>query len=180
MPYATTHILIAILLVELFREYIVKDNKKFPRYYILIAALGAVLPDIDVGIYYVLYFFGFTFNQIHRTFLHSIFVPAIFLIMGLMIMFFHKKISKLGKHHVKLSYIFYILSFASFLHIILDSMFSGAVILFYPFTGITLDFNILSLFPETWKNLILPTIDAILLTSWILWMEFKLKITRYV
>ena len=78
MPHAVAHVLIAIISIELFREYILKDKKKLPRYYILIAALGGVLPDLDILLYYILYFFGFSFEQIHRTFLHTLFIPLIF------------------------------------------------------------------------------------------------------
>ena len=79
MPYAVTHVLAAIILVELFREYIIKDNRKFPRYYILIAAIGGIIPDLDIGLVYIMHFFGFAVEQIHRTFLHSIFIPLILL-----------------------------------------------------------------------------------------------------
>ncbi len=60
MPFAVTHILVPILILEVFRNIFFKDHKKFPRYYILIAALGGVLPDFDIGVFYVLYFFGFS------------------------------------------------------------------------------------------------------------------------
>ena len=82
MPYTLTHILAAIILIELFRAYVIKNNKKFPRYYILIAMIGAILPDFDIGLYYILSFFGFGFLDVHKTFSHSIFIPlAIFLIL---------------------------------------------------------------------------------------------------
>ena len=79
MAYTITHVLVVVLLVELFRIYFIKNNYKFPRYYILIAAFAAILPDLDIIAVYALYPFGFAIEQVHRTFLHSIFVPLIYL-----------------------------------------------------------------------------------------------------
>ena len=116
MPYATTHILVAVILIELFREYFVKDNKKFPRYYILVAAIGAIIPDLDIGVYSVLSFFGFTIEQVHRTFLHTLFIPIILFLTGIFMWKFKIKNSKAGKMHMKLPVIFFILSAGTLLH----------------------------------------------------------------
>lgn len=47
MPYTTTHVLIWVILIELFRDFFIKDTRKFPRYYILIMAIAAILPDFE-------------------------------------------------------------------------------------------------------------------------------------
>lgn len=179
MPYALTHILSAIILIELFRTYIVKNNKKFPRYYILVAMIGAILPDFDIGLYYILSFFGFGFWEVHKTFSHSIFIPLILFIIGFLIMKYGIKISGLGKHHINLFYIFFILGIGSLLHLILDALFFPGIMPFYPFSNYYISFNTLETFSKGIKNLILPTIDAILIVIWIFWLEFKLKITNY-
>lgn len=179
MPLAATHILIAIILVELFREYVVKNNKKFPRYYILVAAIGAILPDLDVAIFYGLSFFGFTIEQIHRTFLHTIFIPLILLIVGFGIYELKIKNSQIGKKHMKLHTIFYILAATSFLHLILDAIFTGQIQPFYPFTTYAIGFNLIHFFPQAWQSTIIPVLDAVLILFWIIWMEFKLKIDDY-
>jgi len=179
MPYATTHILIAIILIELFREYFVKDNSRFPRYYILIAAIGAVLPDLDVMAYYVLYFFGFTFEQVHRTFLHTIFVPLILFLIGIIIWKLKIRNPRLAKRHIKLPIVFYILGFGALLHLILDAILSGQIMFFYPFSKFAIGLNLVNIFPVGLRELVLPTLDGILLLFWIFWMEFKLKISDY-
>jgi membrane-bound metal-dependent hydrolase YbcI (DUF457 family) len=179
MPFATTHILIAIILIELFREYFIKNNKKFPRYYILIAAIGGILPDLDLAAYYILSFFDFTFAQIHRTFSHTIFIPLILFFIGIFILFFGIKSSALCKKHINLHISFFILSGGMLLHLILDAMLSGSIIPFYPFSDYFIGLNLINLFPENWRNLIAPTIDGILLIFWLFWMEFKLKIDDY-
>ena len=49
MPYTTTHVLVTIIALELFRDYYLKNNKKFPSYYILIGAIAAIFPDVESG-----------------------------------------------------------------------------------------------------------------------------------
>ena len=77
MPQAITHILIPLILVGLFRDYFVKNKKIFPLHYVLIAGIAGLIPDLDVAAYYLLSFFGYTLNEVHRTFSHNIFVPKI-------------------------------------------------------------------------------------------------------
>lgn len=179
MPYATTHILVAIILIELFREYYFKDNKKFPRYYILIAAIGTIIPDLDIGFYYILYFFGFSLEQVHRTFLHTIFVPLILFLIGMSIMTLKIKNSEFGKRHITLHATFFILSAGSLLHLILDAIITGSITPLYPFSDYSIGLNLINIFPEAWREIIPPTLDAILLIFWLFWMEFKLKISDY-
>lgn len=179
MPNTTTHILIAIILIELFREYFVKDNKKFPRYYILIAAFAGIIPDLDYLGYYVLYFFGFGVEQVHRTFLHSLLVPILLLIIGLIILKLGLKHKWIVKKHMQLSTILFILSAGSLLHIILDALFAGTIMPFYPFSNYSIGLSMVSVFPQGLQWMISHTIDAILLFFWIFWMEFKLKIPDY-
>lgn len=179
MPYTVTHILVAILLLELFREYVVKDNRKFPRYYILIVAIGAIIPDLDVVAYYILYFFGFSFEQVHRTFLHTIFIPLIFFLIGLVIYKLKVKNSTLGKRHMHLAAIFFILAFGSFIHLILDLLIAGKIAIFWPISNIQVGMDIRGYFPLAWQPILLPSLDTLLLVLWICWMEFKLKITKY-
>ena len=169
----------AIILIELFREYIIKNNNKFPRYYILIAAIGAIIPDLDIGAYYVLSFFGFTIEQIHRTFFHTMFIPLILFLIGIFIYKTKIKNKEFGKRHINLHTTFFILSAGALLHLILDFTLAGSIQPFYPLTNYALAFNLINLFPQAWEGLILPTIDAILLIFWLFWMQFKLKIDDY-
>ncbi|MBS3092739.1 metal-dependent hydrolase [Candidatus Pacearchaeota archaeon] len=181
MPYAATHILAAILLAELFRHYVIKNNKIFPRYYILIAAIGGILPDFDFGIFYTLSLFGFGFSieEIHRTFLHTLFVPLLLFIIGFIAMIFNVKLKEISKHHLKIPIVFYILAIGSLLHLILDATFFGEITPFYPFSSFSVGLNILYTLPLSWRGSFLPALDGVLLVLWILWLEFKLKISNY-
>lgn len=179
MPNPTTHILAAIILIELFREYFVKDNKKFPRYYILIAAFAGIIPDLDLLAYYGLYFFGFTVEEVHRTFLHSLFIPLIFLLIGIFILKTNIKSSWIRERHLKLSVIFFIFTGGSLLHLILDATLGGFIMPFYPVSYFNIGLNLIMKFPEGLQWMIPHTIDSILLFFWLFWMEFRLKITDY-
>ena len=169
MPYTTTHVLIAIILIELFREHFFKNNKKFPRYYILIAAIAGIFPDLE---------YIFLYPDLQRAFLHSLFIPLIFLLIGIFILKFDIKHKSIRKRHLKLSFIAFIFSAGSLLHIFLDVILRDGVNLLYPFTDSLVGFNLLSLIPLS-QNLSLIILDTILIFFWIFWMEFKLKISDY-
>jgi len=100
MPFAVTHVLVAIIVADVIRDYTVKNSRKFPLHYVLIAGIAGLLPDIDVPIWWILNNFGYTLAEVHRTFSHTLFIPLIFLALAL----FTKGIKNkfLGKHKLKL------------------------------------------------------------------------------
>ncbi|MAG02100.1 hypothetical protein CMI42_02080 [Candidatus Pacearchaeota archaeon] len=169
MPYTTTHVLVSIILIELFREYFVKNNYRFPRYYILIAAIAGIFPDIE---------YIFQFPDLQRAFLHSLFTPLIFLILGLVILKFNIKSSKVRERHLKLHLIAFIFAAGSLLHIILDSVLRDGARLFYPFSDVLYGLNLISLLPGS-ASFWLIALNTLLLFFWIFWMEFKLKVDDY-
>ena len=110
MPFAVTHILVVVICIELFREFFIKNNINFPRYYILIAAIAGILPDFDIALFYILYPLGFTVEQIHRTFMHTIFIPLTLFLIGIIIYKAGIQNKKIRKHHLEISTIFFILT----------------------------------------------------------------------
>ena len=48
MPYAVTHVIFALVIADVIRDYVVRDKKKFPLHYVLIAGIAGLLPDIDI------------------------------------------------------------------------------------------------------------------------------------
>ena len=84
MPQSVTHVIIALVVASLIRDYYVSKSgrKKFPLHYVLIAGIAGLLPDIDVAAYWILHFFGFTLSEVHRNFTHSLFVPLLFLLLA--------------------------------------------------------------------------------------------------
>jgi membrane-bound metal-dependent hydrolase YbcI (DUF457 family) len=178
MPQAVTHILIPIILLSLFRNFFVKNKKSFPIYYVLIGGITGLIPDIDIAVYYVLSFFGFGFEEIHRTFSHSIFLVLLFLALGFL--FYKFKSKWLGKHHLKLSIIFFVISFGTFTHLLLDGIIQGELFLFYPFWNFDFGLDLISLFPLAWQETIIPVIDGVLLTGWLIYMGIKRNIKDFI
>lgn len=180
MPYAVTHVLIAIILLELFRDYFVKNKRAFPLHYVLIGGLAGLLPDIDVAVFYLLSFFGFTIEQVHRTFSHNLFVPLAFFVIGIVIYGFKIKSEKLGEHHLKLRNIFFVIAFGIFIHLLLDAVVSGTIIPFYPLSSYPVGFNLINLVPATWKETIMQSIDALFLVLWLIHLEIRHKISDFI
>jgi len=170
MPHAVTHVLFAIVLVELIRDYAIKNKKKFPLHYVMIAGISAMIPDIDI----FLNWFGI--DIIHRTLTHSLIFSSVFL---LSFFAFNKiKIKSLSKHRLKLNVIFLMIFIGIFTHIALDATLMGSVMPFYPFNAMLFGFNILSginVNPET----LMAGIDAAILIAWLIHEEIKHKISSF-
>jgi len=170
MPYTTTHVLVAIIAIELFREYFFKNNRKFPRYYILLAAIAAVFPDIE---------YLFRLNYHDRLFMHSLFIPLIFLVLGIIVMKLGVKHKGLRKRHMNLSFIFFIFAAGSLIHMSLDVIFVDTLMPFYPYSNYEFGLELVSKIKSSLQELVLPIVDASLLFFWLIWMQFKLKIDNY-
>jgi len=178
MPHAVFHIIFAMLVAEFIREYAVKDKKKFPVYYIFIAGIAGILPDLDIVAYWILYFFGFSLNQVHRTFTHILFIPLIFLILAVISWNFKNK--ELGKHHLKLHNIFLMIVLGSFVHLFLDAIISGTISPFYPLSSFSLGLNLINFIPYPLQWLVDPSLDAGIFILWLFWLEYKHKISNFV
>ncbi len=178
MAYAVTHMIVAIIAVELYRKLFVKNNKIFPRYYILIAAIAGLIPDLDIAAYYFLYFFGFSLEAVHRTFMHSVFIPAGLFLIGMFFYTTRIKHPELRKHRLKISTIFFIFAAGTIIHLTLDMIY-GYIPPLYPIIKTTYGLSLLFKFPKTLQELIPATIDGLLFLFWLMWMQFKLKIENY-
>ena len=168
MPYAVAHFIFAFLLVELLKNFILIRGE-FPKHYIIYILIGALLPDLDVLVYFLIRHLGFSLYEIHRAVLHNIFVPIIILIVALWT----------RKNRKNISNILMIISIAVFSHLILDMLISGKIELFFPISNLKVGLNLLGLFPEDLQNMILPIIDAGLFILFILWMDLKKKLFNF-
>jgi len=178
MPQAVTHVLIVIVLLSLFRDYCVKNKEKFPLHYALIGGVAALIPDIDVAVYYVLSFFGFTIDQVHRTFSHSFLLVGLFLLAGLIALGFKSR--ELGRHHLKLSTIFFVIAFGILIHLVLDATLAGSIMPLYPVSNYSMGLNLVTIFPNAWEGSIIPSLDAVLLVFWLIYMEVKHRISDFI
>lgn len=178
MPQAVTHFLIPVIFLELFRHFFIKDKKSFPIHYVFIGGLAGLLPDIDIAFYYILSFFGYTIQEIHRTFSHNLFVPLFFVVLAGVSYKFKNK--ELGQHHLKLRNIFLVIAFGVFIHLFLDAIVQGSIMPFYPIFSLTIGLNLINLFPSPWHNTIIPTLDAVFLIIWVVSLEVRHKISRFI
>ncbi len=176
MSNAVFHIIFAIFIAEIIRELV--GRKKFPVMYVFIAGLAGILPDIDVVAFWILYFFGLTIEQVHRTFTHTLFLPLIFLILAGISWGFKNK--SLGKHHLKLHTIFLMIVLGSFIHLILDAVLAGRITPFYPFVDFSIGLNVVSLLPYALEKIALPSLDAGIFILWLIWLEYKHKISDFI
>tara|TARA_Y100000310_G_C20271115_1_gene618075 strand:+ start:20 stop:562 length:543 start_codon:yes stop_codon:yes gene_type:complete len=180
MPQAVTHFLIPAILIALFRDFYLRkrDRRKFPLHYVLIGGLAGLIPDFDIAVYYVLSFFGVAINQVHRTFSHNLFVPLIFLLLGFVFIGVRNK--ELGKHRLKLSTIFFVLTFGVLIHLILDGILAGSIIPFYPFFDYSIGLSLIDNLPSQFRTTIVPVIDAVLLIFWMIYLELRHRISDFI
>ena len=179
MPQAVTHVLIPIILLSLFRHiYQKRTNKKFPLQYVLIGGIAGVIPDIDIPFFWIMSNFGYSFEQIHRTFLHTIFIPIIFIALALISKYTIKK--RIGRNKLSITIILLLCAIGSIIHLVLDATLAGDITPFYPLSnmqiGTGFPFNILS---EQMAIFFLATLDGVLFILWILYLELKHKISDF-
>ena len=176
MPYAVTHILIALIVADIIRDYLVKNKKKFPLHYVLIAGIAGLLPDADTIIYWVLnMLYNIPSSLVHRLYSHNLFIALIFLILGFLTI--KAKNRSLSKHKLKLSMIFYMIALGYFVHLVLDYLLSGKIMPLFPFSTLKVG---LELTAGKLGDSILQGIDAILLVLWLVHEEIKHRISDFI
>lgn len=179
MPQAAAHIIIPLLIMSFIRDrYFKKSKNDFPVHYAFIAGLAGALPDIDIAIFWILYFLGFSYNEVHRTFAHTLFVPLIFF--TLFIIFRKTNPKELGKHKLKLSIIFLMISFGTLSHIILDGILEGFISPLYPLSTLKLGLDLVSYLPKQLAIIAPPTLDGLILILWLIYLELKHKISNFI
>lgn len=164
MPFAVTHVLIPMILVDLVRDHFFKAKRRLlPNKFILLAGFAGLLPDIDVPISYLV----LGNLEIHRTLTHSIWFPIAFLSLSLLFYFIKKK---------ELYKIFLMFFIGFLLHIILDFYIFGTVSLLFPLSGKLYGMNI---FPIEKMYLFYSAVDAVLLLLWLTHEELEHKISDF-
>ncbi|MAG52476.1 MAG: hypothetical protein CMH62_00765 [Nanoarchaeota archaeon] len=170
MPLAVTHVLIPLILADIYRDHIAK--KKFNLHYVVIAGIAGLLPDIDVGVFWLVSIFrDVGLNEIHRTFTHSLVFPAIFLVLAFLFRNIEWK-------NLKLKYVFLAITFGVLIHLILDGILSGTIMPFYPFSFISFGVNLVP--HDKFGGTFFTGLDAILLVVWLVHEELNHKISDYI
>ncbi len=166
MPFAVTHVLLAIILVDFYRDYVAKHKKYFTLHTIFIAGLAGLLPDIDIPLKWFLNFFGL--NIVHGTITHTLLFGLIFLIPGLILW--------RNKKHKEAVY-FFVACFGILFHIFLDFLFAGyGIMFFYPLSNAAYGLTLL----QNLSFKFFAGIDAIILLAWLWHEEIKHKISDFI
>lgn len=170
MPLAVTHVLLSIIPVDLFRDYLAKHKRYFTLLTVLVAGIAGLLPDIDVPISWLLGKLGLVTGLLaHRGITHTPLFSLIFLIPGL-ILWFNKK-------H-KWAVLFFVTAFGILLHITLDVLISSEIgsMLFWPISSHNYSSHFLS---KGFADTFYPSLDALLLLAWLIHEEVKHKIKDF-
>jgi len=170
MPLAVTHIILTIILIDLYRDYILKKKKYFTLHTVMIGGIASLLPDIDLPIKWLLGSFGFS-NAIiiHTGLTHSLIFGLSFLLPAFIF---------LRKKKYDISTYFFVISFALLFHIFMDyslNVNEGAM-LFWPFVLETYESNILPYIDITF----FLALDGIILLLWLWHEEAKHKIKDFI
>jgi|SRR3989338_9811761 len=168
MPFAVTHVLASIILVDLYRDYVAKHKKYFTLHTVFIAGFAGLLPDMDIPWGYLLNFFGI--ELWHRTITHTLLFGLIFLIPAIILW-------KNKKH--KAAMYFFVISFGILIHILLDYIVSsdnGGIMFFYPLSTASYALDLLKGTSPTF----FAGIDAIILLLWLWHEEMKHKISDFI
>lgn len=161
MALAVTHVILTIVLIDLYRDYIAP--KKFPTKYVLIGGIAGLLPDIDIPIGWIMRFFTGTEVISHGTFTHSLVFPIILAFAA----FLSYEVAKKPKIGLLLG----VVAFGLFFHSVLDCVFNPYM-LFLPFSTAKCPFDI----PQ---NIVIG-VDAIILLLWLIHEEWSHKIRDYI
>lgn len=163
MPFAVTHIILTIVLLDLFRHYVF-GKEKFPRYLLVVGGVAGLLADIDVPFTGIYNFFTGSAVNFHGVVTHSLIFPLIFLVIAGVLHY---------KRETKWAKIFYVITAGLIFHLVLDCLFGGNYAYFWPFTTPT--------FCPQWDiSEHFTGIDAIILVVWLVHEELHNRIKDYI
>ncbi len=174
MPLAVTHVILTIIVVDLYRDYIMKKHKKYLTLHtIMIAGVAGLLPDIDFPITWMLNFFGYSSEHLlHGGITHTALFGLIFLIPAFIYL-------KKGKH--KMATYFFVITFGVLFHVFLDFFLGGGrfegVMWLWPLSTETYKIHLFNYFGATSVPMAL---DAVILLLWLWHEEMKHKIKDFI
>ncbi len=167
MPLAVTHVLLTIIAIDIFRDYIIKKKKLIPLHFIFIGGIAGLLPDIDIPIFWLLNLLKFNVQWFHGTFTHIFLIPIAILVASLITY----------KYNKKAGILLGIISFGYGFHILLDFIFYGTnTSPFWPF--------LVTSFKGFTNYIDIPRLemglDAFILLGWLWHEEKKHKISDFI
>lgn len=173
MPLAVTHVLLTIIAVDLYRDYIAKHKKYFTLWTLFVAGVAGLAPDLDLPVSFLLSQIGADVPLLmHGGITHTPFFGLLFLIPFAFLW--------LMKKH-KMAVLFLVISFGLLFHVFLDYLIGGGdingIMMLYPLSTETFKVFLLvddRIFPA------IPAIDAVILILWLFHEERKHKIWDFI
>src|SRR3989344_2604395 len=172
MPYAVTHVILTIVLVDFYRDYWMRNHKRYLTLHtIFLAGVGGVLPDIDYLLYWLAQTFGYAAQSLtHGGVLHTPIMALPFLASGY---WFWKQ----QKHRIAM--VFFAITFGVLFHLVLDYLIWGesGVMWLWPLRD---TFYVSPLFQKpVIGDTAFAMLDGIILLLWLWHEEWKHKISDY-
>jgi membrane-bound metal-dependent hydrolase YbcI (DUF457 family) len=170
MPLAVTHVLLTIIVIDLYRDYVTKHKKFFSLHAVLIGGIAGLIPDIDILLKLVLQNFGIYIE--HGGITHTPWFMMLFFIPGLIF---------INRRDYKKATLMFIISFGVLFHIFLDyflggGMFEG-IMWFYPISMHTFKIHLFYWIDADNMPIL---VDAIILIVWLWHEEVKHKISDFI
>jgi len=173
MPLAVTHVILTIIAVDLYRDYVTKHKKYFTLWTLFIAGLGGLIPDLDIPASLALSALGFNVSELsHGMFMHTPFFGLLFLIPF--------SVFWIIKRH-KIAVLFLVVAFGILFHVFLDYMLGGGdikgIMALYPLSTEQFRGPFLAIY-EGFP--IREGVDAIILLLWLFHEERRHKIRDFI
>ena len=161
MPFAVTHVLVPIIILDIFRDHLMRGKLKkiITNRFIFLAGVAGLLPDLDVPLFSTLELMGYQIqsNIGHRLFFHNIWIPLSFLgFFALLHLLKQKEFAK----------VFLILTFGFSIHLILDATIIGYIMPLFPLNTVEVGINLTKLLPIN-PETAMVSLDAVLLLFWL-------------
>jgi len=166
MPLSVMHVLVPIILLDIYRDYFMKNIKLLPNHMLFLAGAAGLMVDLDLPLSALGSWLGLPLPA-HRILSHNIWIPLTFLALSL---FFRYKKSKM------LWKIFLMFAIGTASHLLLDATLMGTIAPFYPVNDVMWGLNII---PSKWWQDFAASMDAVLLLLWLSHEELKHRISDY-
>lgn len=161
MALAVTHVILTIVAIDLYRDYLAP--KKFPTKYVVIGGIAGLLPDIDIPISWLYNLLTGASGSFHGTLTHYLIIPVVIAVASLLAF----EVLKRPKDGMLLA----VVAFGWLFHLFLDCLFNPYMI-FLPLSPLMCPFNI--------SDQLIIGLDAAILVLWLVHEEWSHKIRDYI
>lgn len=173
MPLPVTHVLLTVILVDLYRDYSARNSRFLSLHAVLIAGIAAVMPDADIALNWFLRLFGYRGTLFaHGGITHTPIAGLIFLIPAAILYMRGKQ---------KESIMFCAVCFGILMHIFLDWLIGGGavsgVMVFWPLSAFQTKLHLFLNEPIPHMK---SAATALILLGWLWHEEVRHKISGFI